>query len=247
MGNCASTPTLTGKGDTSDMKASGFRWSSPLEEKKSITMVDLRICVDSAISTFVKAEVHCDILLLGQDGGAKQIFEYYEADLTKIVDAWDANRKESAEVATALKLVEKIEGMRTPVRQLFSVSLDEETTRPVPSNVLGRAIGKSFLAHKSHAPGDKWAEAMASSTEEEWNTKSGSIGDMLRFLSAKAEQAVATLGEEHDEVLLAKGYQILTKAMLEGAKGPSSSQQERLGECGTHIVPHPPAGNISLR
>ena len=120
---------------------------------------------------------------------------------------------------------------------MFSVSLDEEWTGPVPSNVLGQAIGKSFLAYKSRAPGDKWAEAMASSTEKEWNTKSGSIGGMLRFLNTKAEKAeraVATLGEEHDEVLKAKGFQIMTNAMLEGAHGLFHLQQGRLG---THAQP----------
>ena len=79
---------------------------------------------------------------------------------------------------------------------------------------------------------------MASSTEEEWKINSGSIGGMLRFLSAKAEQAgraVATLGEEHDEVLKAKGFQIMTKAMLEGAHGLFHLQQERLGTH-THLL-----------
>ena len=239
MGNCASTAKSTAGVDTSDVKAkTGFRWASPLEGKTSATMVELRICVDSAIDSFAKAGVHCDILLSGQNGGAKQIFGKYKTDLTKVVDMWDANKTDAAEVATALKLVEKIEGMCTPVKQLFSVSLDEERTGPVPSNVLGQAIGKSFLAYKNHAPGDKWAEAMASSTEKEWNTESGSIGDMLRFLNGKAEQAVATL-DEHDEVLKAKGFQIMTKAMLEGANQQRRVERGARSAAGSTASPEP--------
>ena len=219
MGNCASNPRV---GDVDHTKAkNAFRL------KTGITMAELRICVELAIDSFAKAQ-------LGQNGAATKIFDEYKTDLTMMVEEWDAMNKEGAlEASTALSLETfRTTKMRTPVKPLFSVSLDEGTTDPVPSNVLGQAIGKSFLAYKSRAPGDKWAEAMASSTEKEWNTKSGSIGGMLRFLNTKAEKAeraVATLGEEHDEVLKAKGFQIMTKAMLEGAHGLFHLQQERLG------------------
>ena len=201
-------------------------------------MAELRICVDSAIDSVVKAQ-------LGQDGNATKIFDEYKTDLIMMVEEWDAiNEEDALEISAALSLETfRTRRIRTPVKQLFSVSLDEETTDPMPSNVLGQAIGKSFLAHRRHAPGDKWAEAMASSTEEEWNKNSGSIGEMLLFLDRKAdyaEKAVATLGDEQDdEVLKAKAFCIMTKAMLEGAKGPSSSQHERLGECGTRTMACP--------
>ena len=206
--------------------------------KTGITMAELRICVDSAIDSVVKAQ-------LGQDGNATKIFDEYKTDLIMMVEEWDAiNEEDALEISAALSLETfRTRRIRTPVKQLFSVSLDARTTDPVPSNVLGQAIGKSFLAHRSHAPGDKWAEAMASSTEEEWNKNSGSIGEMLLFLNRKAEcaeKAVATLGDEQDdEVLKAKAFCIMTKAMLEGAKGPSSSQHERLGECGTRTMACP--------
>ena len=207
-------------------------------------MAELRICVDSAIDSVVKAQ-------LGQDGNATKVFDEYKTDLIMMVEEWDAInekcvKKNALEISAAAALTLetfRTTKIRTPVKQLFSVSLDARTTDPVPSNVLGQAIGRSFLAHRSHAPGDKWAEAMASSTEEEWNKNSGSIGEMLLFLDRKAdyaEKAVATLGDEQDdEVLKAKAFCIMTKAMLEGAKGPSSSQHERLGECGTRTMAYP--------
>ena len=63
---------------------------------------------------------------------------------------------------------------------------------------------------------------------------------MLRFLNGKAEQAVATLGETHDEVLKAKGFQIMTKAMLEGAN------QKGRGEHGTRTIACPVVTRIGV-